>query len=253
MPSGDLLVSEVFGPTFQGEGKFVGRRCAFLRLGACNLNCFWCDTPYTWAFDKRHAKMHNSGVQYNPAEEMTRFELYEIEKKLLIALQGGTLIVVSGGEPMLQQDSLVELMQIMSYCDFEIETAGTIAPKDKLKYRSVYSKQNVYFNVSPKLEHSGNLLEKRYKPDVLKELSKKHKSIFKFVVDWHHWEDDFIEIAKITRECHIDRNKIYIMPVGVTQDEILLGMQMLANPILMQGWNLTTRLHTLIWGDERGK
>jgi hypothetical protein len=29
-----LLVSEIFGPTFQGEGPSIGRRCSFLRLGA---------------------------------------------------------------------------------------------------------------------------------------------------------------------------------------------------------------------------
>ena len=43
-----LPLSEVFGPTFQGEGPHAGRRCAFVRLGGCNLSCEWCDTPYTW-------------------------------------------------------------------------------------------------------------------------------------------------------------------------------------------------------------
>lgn len=42
----DLLVSEVFGPTVQGEGKHCGRIAAFVRLGGCNLHCRWCDTPY---------------------------------------------------------------------------------------------------------------------------------------------------------------------------------------------------------------
>jgi hypothetical protein len=28
-----LLVSEIFGPTFQGERPSIGRRCSFLRLG----------------------------------------------------------------------------------------------------------------------------------------------------------------------------------------------------------------------------
>ena len=43
-----LTVSEIFGPTFQGEGPFTGRAAVFLRLGRCNLDCKWCDTPYTW-------------------------------------------------------------------------------------------------------------------------------------------------------------------------------------------------------------
>jgi organic radical activating enzyme len=39
----DLVVSEIFGPTVQGEGTSMGRRCGFLRLGGCNLDCAWCD------------------------------------------------------------------------------------------------------------------------------------------------------------------------------------------------------------------
>ena len=40
-------VSEVFGPTLQGEGPHAGRPCHFIRLGGCNLSCSWCDTPYS--------------------------------------------------------------------------------------------------------------------------------------------------------------------------------------------------------------
>lgn len=43
-----LVVSEVFGPTHQGEGPHAGQLCAFVRLMGCNLSCSWCDTPYTW-------------------------------------------------------------------------------------------------------------------------------------------------------------------------------------------------------------
>ena len=43
-----LAVSEIFGPTHQGEGPSTGRLCGFVRLARCNLSCLWCDTPYTW-------------------------------------------------------------------------------------------------------------------------------------------------------------------------------------------------------------
>src|SRR5437764_321458 len=42
-----LVVSEVFGPTAQGEGPALGRRCGFVRLGGCNLSCSWCFAPDT--------------------------------------------------------------------------------------------------------------------------------------------------------------------------------------------------------------
>jgi hypothetical protein len=48
-PAGATLpVSEVFGPTFQGEGALRGAGASFIRLGGCNLTCRDCDTPYTW-------------------------------------------------------------------------------------------------------------------------------------------------------------------------------------------------------------
>ena len=55
----ELVVAEVFGPTFQGEGPSIGRRAGFVRLGRCNLDCSWCDTPYTWDWDR-----------FDPAKEL---------------------------------------------------------------------------------------------------------------------------------------------------------------------------------------
>lgn len=58
---GELVVSEVFGPTFQGEGPSLGRRAGFVRLGRCNLDCSWCDTPNTWDWSR-----------FDPAIELRR-------------------------------------------------------------------------------------------------------------------------------------------------------------------------------------
>ena len=52
-----LVISEVFGPTVQGEGPTIGRRAAFVRLGRCNLDCSWCDTPYTWDWERYDPKV----------------------------------------------------------------------------------------------------------------------------------------------------------------------------------------------------
>ena len=44
MASDTLLIHEIYS-SIQGESSFAGRRCAFIRLSACNLRCKWCDTP----------------------------------------------------------------------------------------------------------------------------------------------------------------------------------------------------------------
>ena len=63
----ELLISEIFGPTIQGEGKSIGQTASFIRLGGCNLHCVWCDTPYTW-----------DAARYDLREELTKIDIREI-------------------------------------------------------------------------------------------------------------------------------------------------------------------------------
>ena len=53
-----IRISEIFGPTIQGEGPLIGRPTVFVRTGGCDYRCTWCDTLYAvlpayrneWAF-----------------------------------------------------------------------------------------------------------------------------------------------------------------------------------------------------------
>ena len=58
-----LAVSEIFGPTLQGEGPSSGRRAMFLRLAGCNLSCSWCDTAYTWDWSRYDKKAEVTMMQ----------------------------------------------------------------------------------------------------------------------------------------------------------------------------------------------
>ncbi|MDP9441218.1 MAG: 7-carboxy-7-deazaguanine synthase QueE, partial [Actinomycetota bacterium] len=96
-PREELVVSEVFGPTFQGEGPSIGRRAGFVRLGRCNLACTFCDTPYTWRWE-----------DHDPAAELTRRNVAGVVADL--EGMGVELVVVTGGEPLLQQRHLTGLV-----------------------------------------------------------------------------------------------------------------------------------------------
>ena len=41
-----ISVSEIFGPTIQGEGSLIGTQTIFVRTGGCDYRCSWCDTGY---------------------------------------------------------------------------------------------------------------------------------------------------------------------------------------------------------------
>lgn len=233
--SGILTVSETFGPTFQGEGPSLGRRCSFLRLGGCNLSCTWCDTPYTWDWTGRN------GTAFDPRVELRRLSVRQVWSDL--EDRGAQMLVVSGGEPLLQQKSLVPLLELCKSSGWriEVETAGTIIPA------SILVKLVDQFNVSPKLANSGNSLIHRYRCEAIDALATTGKAIWKFVVVQ---AADFEEVAEL-----VDRHRlepVYIMPEGESAEVIVSRSRALADVILARGWNLTTRLHVLLHGNQRG-
>lgn len=244
-----LLVSEQFD-THQGEGPTCGMPAHFLRLGACNQACWFCDTPYTWAFDKRHAEMHGEKKQYDPRVELRRIKVDQLADDFLAA--PSNRLIVTGGEPMLQAETLVGLFdqirsrsRITDGVQFEIETAGTVPPVPLNGIR------NLRFNVSLKLASSGNPLEVRRVPEAIVGLRNKD-SIFKFVIGADTGYEDINEIHDLIDQFSLPANRIWLMPEGRKPEEIIAGLQRI-NPIALHyGWNITGRQHVLIYGDKRG-
>ena len=84
MSSPSLAVHEIYR-SIQGESRFTGLPCAFVRLAGCNLRCSWCDTPQA----------------FGPGKRMP------VDAVLEAALALNTdLVELTGGEPLLQQDAL---------------------------------------------------------------------------------------------------------------------------------------------------
>jgi 7-carboxy-7-deazaguanine synthase len=220
-----LVVSEVFGPTIQGEGPSAGRRAGFVRLGRCNLACTWCDTPYTWDWSR-----------FDPAVELRKVDVAEVVAA--VEAMDVPLVVVTGGEPLLQQSALVPLLSALGGRHrIEIETAGTLAPSPELV--ALVDQ----FNVSPKLANSGNPVERRWKPDVLRAFEATGKAVFKFVV---------ADPAELDEVAAFGVAPVWVMPEGTDPAVVQERLVTLAEPVLARGWNLTPRLHVAIWGDKRG-
>jgi 7-carboxy-7-deazaguanine synthase len=227
----ELVVAEVFGPTFQGEGPSTGRRAGFVRLGRCNLDCAWCDTPYTWDWQR-----------YDPVAELRAEPVDSIVARL--AEMAPEIVVVTGGEPLLQQRRLVPLLRACRERGWpvEIETNGTLAPDPGVVPLVAR------WNVSPKLANSGVPHQRRVRPDALAALLATGRAVFKFVAAS---QDDLDEMAELV-DAH-DLRPVWVMPEGTDAATVLDRARRLAAPTLARGWNLTLRLHILVWGDERGR
>jgi len=231
--TGDLVVSEVFGPTFQGEGPTLGRRAAFVRLGRCNLDCSYCDTPYTWDWER-----------FDPAAELSRRPVADVVDE--VAGMGVDRVVVTGGEPLLQQRRLVPFLEAASDRGWavEVETNGTIAPLPEVT--ALVER----FNVSPKLANSGVARDRAIVPDALRALAATGRAAWKFVVAS---PADLDEVQALVDGFGLDAAAVHVMPEGTTAAAVLAGGRALADAVQARGWHLTTRLHVLLWGDERGR
>ncbi len=86
-----LRVTEIFH-SIQGESTHAGLPCAFVRLTGCNLRCRWCDTAYAFT----------GGRSMSVAEVVAEVDGF-----------GCPLVEVTGGEPLLQPDSIPLMAELL--------------------------------------------------------------------------------------------------------------------------------------------
>jgi 7-cyano-7-deazaguanosine (preQ0) biosynthesis protein QueE len=230
-PGEHLMVADMFGPTLQGEGPTLGRRACFVRLSGCHLSCSWCDTPETW--DTTRFELTNQRTEMSPRHVVD-----------WVDGQTSDTVVITGGEPLLQQAGVSEVAGLLHARGhrIEIETSGTVVPWPGLV------EVVTVFNVSPKLANSGLHPRRRIRASALRALGATGKAVFKFVVT------DPADLDEITALEHAHGlAPIWVMPEGRTAEEVLARMRLLADPVIARGWNLTTRLHILLWGNVRGR
>jgi 7-carboxy-7-deazaguanine synthase len=235
---------EIFD-TIQGEGRNLGRPVVFARLSDCNLACSWCDTPYTWAFTDKLAEQHDEGKKYERSTEQVQIQVGDA----IDQINGYAIkrLVVTGGEPMMQQKAITELANGLRERNedywVEMETNGTIAPTPE----TIEAVDQ--FNVSPKLANSGNSLKKRRKDKAMETFVESGKADFKFVV---FGDDDLPEILEMVEKYEIPHENVFLMPEGRTPEEVERHQKELVELAKVHNFNITTRLHVLIWGAKRG-
>ncbi len=201
-----FLVNDFF-VSLQGEGPAIGEPAAFIRLSGCNLACAYCDT----------------------AHEVGR--PMEVDAILDAIRSWPARVVLTGGEPLLAGEKLVELAAAVSTAGrmVDIETNGTIAPPSEL------AGLIDNYVISPKLSNSGVSVTERRLAEGLP------PGPLKFAVGV---AEELDEVAAVAAE-HPER-QVIIMPLGTGRDEMLAGLERLRAPVRARGWRLLPRLQVLL-------
>lgn len=155
-----MRINEIF-TSLSGEADGFGLQgglATFVRLQGCNLECTWCDTKYARNFDDW--------------EELSVVE---------VATQCTTHhIIITGGEPLLQQEEVAELIELLCSMGrrdhlITVETNGSILPT---MYPSHIRYETLRWVVDYKLDSSGE--SKAMLPEIFEGLFE--FDVIKFVI-----------------------------------------------------------------------
>ena len=226
---------EIFA-SIQGEGVTAGVPAVFVRLADCNLRCTFCDTKYTWDW-----------ARHDRAAETIELAVGDVVARVAaLAGEATRTAVITGGEPLLQQEAAGQLAAalVARGLRVEIETSGSIEPRVEL------AAHVAQWNVSPKLASSGNKASARLRAGPLAAFAGDARAQFKFVAVE---PGDVDEIDAICRGYRIPAARVTVMPEGTTAGALAERARWLVDACRARGYRFGTRLHVLLWGAERGR
>lgn len=234
-----LRIAEMFY-SLQGEGRSSGCPAVFLRLQHCNLLCgrdkasWQCDTLDVW----------RKGQAFTFAEIVDHWHA----KGWLAHLAAHAHLVVTGGEPLLQQQALSAFLHTLFAQDIrpvvEIETNATLVPTPDL---NAYITQ---YNCSPKGANSGNAPAQRHSAMAMQALARNPKAWFKFVVNT---QEDVEQI----KEEYIDPydiavSRVWLMPAAETLAMLKANERRVFALCQAYHYNYSTRLQLQVWDQATG-
>ena len=246
-----ISVSEIFGPTIQGEGSLIGTQTVFVRTGGCDYRCSWCDTGY--AVLPEH---QDDWQKLSPDKVMAEIETLAKYQPMWVTL--------SGGNPAMQNlEVLIKSGQAKGY-QFSMETQGSIAQP----WFSLLDQ----LTLSPKPPSSGMSFKQKGLDRCLEACKNLVDISLKFVVSDNNdliWAkniaDKYPEIPCFVQACNtqakletnLANNDISQFVNSQHIDEINHQKQMLELIESVQSLNwknvrILPQLHTWLWGNKTG-
>lgn len=237
----EIRVSEIFGPTIQGEGVLIGLPTVFVRTGGCDYRCSWCDSLH--AVESRYRDEWRAMSSEDVWQEVTR-------------LSGGEPLMVSlsGGNPAIQPlGELIGRGHGEGY-RFALETQGSVA-------RDWFADLDVLV-LSPKPLSSGMETDWDAFDTCLRLAGSKPQTVLKIVV---FDEADYAYARKTA--ARYPQLPVYLQPGNHTPpppedhdapidiDGVTERMRWLVERVTADRWfeaRVLPQLHVLLWGNKRG-
>ena len=308
--------SEIFGKTIQGEGKYTGSPTVWIRFWGCNFECNGfgqdnpqdissynldyqnidvnsirrmedlpvfskgCDSSYSWSKKFAHLA-HTDTVEEicNKLESYLKSESNPEGKFRHPISNQWTHLAFTGGEPMMNQNAIVDIMQEFDRRNnspkfVTIETNGTQEAREKFQAYFVgkvigeFMKNNsitgplfndirdreLFWSVSPKLYLSGENRCDALKPEVIYLYNRiSENGQLKYVSNGTDMA--WAQVEEFTNEYRKEGVNwpIWIMPVGADIEGQNKIAAMVTEGAVERGYNVAARVHTYIFGNVVGK
>ena len=237
-----VRISEIFGPTIQGEGPLIGRPTVFVRTAGCDYRCAWCDTLYAVLPEYR-----DEWTLMSPPKIMARVNELAGDSSVLISL--------SGGNPALQLLAAVIALGRRHSHSFALETQGSVS--------QAWFAELDWLILSPKPPSSGMTTDWNALEACLEAAQGKPRCVLKIVV----FDDADYSYAQTAAARHPTLpvylqvgNPAPLAAKGATADEpdvedLMHRLRWLAGKVIADHWfaaAVLPQLHVLAWGNKRG-
>lgn len=234
---GTIAVSEIFGPTVQGEGALIGKPTIFVRTGGCDYRCRWCDSKFAVLPEYR--------------DDWRRLSPQEIFTEIKVLSSEPIMVTLSGGNPALQPlGALIRLGKAEGY-RFAIETQGTVA-RD-------WFRDLDYLTISPKPPSSGMQTDWNKLAYCAVAGGPKTEALMKVVVfddaDYAYTKEVASRFPDLPMYLQVGNDCLPEDGAEPDPRRLLDRYEWLVSRVVADGWNDATvlpQLHTLVWGNKRG-
>lgn len=236
-----IAISEIFGPTIQGEGALIGLPTVFVRTGGCDFRCHWCDTLYAV-----ESRFQADWIPMDASVIMERVNQLTEGQPLMITL--------SGGNPALQPLEKLIMMGHQQGYTFAMETQGS-------KVQDWFALLD-HLTLSPKPPSSGMAFHQtRFKACIAAAGARTTISLKLVIANEvdYQWAkalaDDYPQLPLTLQPCNLSPATPAEPEQEPNLEQLNDQFRWLVEKVTQDRWfkaRVLPQLHVLMWSNERG-